>query len=249
MLFATVFHRYTPAFSARILGIYIYSWFASRAVEYGVKAFCIQIYKYAIERIIGNNITKNQILLELQKFFEFKFHSHEIIHVLYSSKIFQIISPHFFSCFLSNRIIKPNHRKRIQLTIQYNSQIHNKTWTIITKLQNHIQKLKNISCRRNWLNFIRFLAIQLHNAENQRIKYIHKQTSNTVLNIVIMCPNQIGSHLILLCINQNIQAHVTKNIIKFFMLTFELINKYQIGIRLHNKAEIKTHRFCHEDNI
>jgi hypothetical protein len=27
------FHRYIPAFSAKIFGIYIYSWFASQAVE------------------------------------------------------------------------------------------------------------------------------------------------------------------------------------------------------------------------
>ena len=214
-----------------------------------MKAFCIHIYKYATEKIIGSNIIKDQNLLELQNFFEFKFHSHETIHVLYLSKIFQIISHHFFNCFLSYRTINHNHKKRTRLTIQYNSQTHNKIWIITTKLQNQIQKLKKISCRRNWLNFIHFLPIQLHRAENPRIKYIHKQTSNIVLNIVIICPNQIGSHFILVCINQKIQAHATKNISKFLILTFELINKYHIGIRLHIKAEMKIHRFCPEDNI
>lgn len=120
---------------------------------------------------------------------------------------------------------------------------------MITKLQNHIQKLKNISCQRSCLNLIIFLSIQLHKAENHKIRYIHKLTSNMVLNIVITCQIQIGSHLILLCNNQKIQAHAIKDIIKFLIFTFELKKRYQIGIRLHTKAEIKTHRFCHEDNI
>ena len=33
ILLARVFHRYIPAFSAKILGVYIYSWLASHAVE------------------------------------------------------------------------------------------------------------------------------------------------------------------------------------------------------------------------
>ena len=163
--------------------------------------------------------------------------------------MFAKISHRFCNCFLSYRIINPNQKKRIQLTIQYNIQIHNKIWTKTTKLQNPIQKVRNISCRRNWLNFINFLSIQLHIAENHKIKYIHKQTSNTVLNIVIICPNQIGSHLILLWINQKIQAPITNHIISFHVFILEAINKYQIGIKLHIKAEIKIPRFWPEDNI
>ena len=117
---ATLFHRYTQAFSANILGIYMYSWFASHAVEYGVNAFCIHIYRYANEKNIGNNIAKNQI------FFLFKFHPHAVSHSLYLTNISQIISHRFQRFFLSYRIINPNHRKRIRLTIQYNNQIHNK---------------------------------------------------------------------------------------------------------------------------
>ena len=70
-----------------------------------------------------------------------------------------------------------------------------------------------------------------------------------MLNIVIKCPIQTGFHLMLLCINQKIQAHARKNIIRFLIFTFELINKYNKGIRLHNKADIKIHRFCFEDSI
>jgi hypothetical protein len=120
---------------------------------------------------------------------------------------------------------------------------------MITKLQNQIQKLKNISCQRNWLNFISFLSIKLHKAENQRIKYIHSPTNNIVLNIVINCQIHTGFHLILLWINQKIHAQIRKNKIRFFIFTFGLINRYQIGIKLHNKAEIKIHRFSPEDSI
>ncbi len=195
-------------------------------------------------------MTKNQIFLEFQKLFEFKSQLHEVIHTLYSSKIFQIISHHFQSSFLSYRIINHNHKKRAQLTGQYNNQIHNKIWTIIMKLQSHIQKLKNISCRRNWLNFISFLPIRLHSAENQRSKYIHRDTSSIVLKIVIIFQNHTGSHLILLCISPKIQAHTTNHIIRFFTFVLELKNKYKIGnIPAHNKAEIKIRQFWLEDNI
>lgn len=88
--------------------------------------FCIHIYKYAIERIIGNNMTKNQILFEVQNSFEFKFRSHDIIQVLNPSNMSQITPHHFLNCFLSYRIMNHNHKKRIQLTIQYNIQIHNR---------------------------------------------------------------------------------------------------------------------------
>ena len=156
---------------------------------------------------------------------------------------------HFHNCLLSCRIINPSHKNSIRLTIQYNNQIHNSIWTIITKLQNQIQKVKKISCRRNWLNFIHFLSIQLHSAEKPKIKYIHRLTSNIVLNIVIKCPSQIGFHFILLCISQKIQAHARKNIINFFIFIFELINKYRIGMKLHIKAEIKIHRFRLDEKI
>lgn len=146
--------------------------------------------------------------------------------------------------------MNPNNKKRIQLTIQYNNQTPNKIWTRITKLQNQIQKLKNISCQRNWLNYINSLSIRLQIAENQRIKYIHKLTSSIVLNTVIIFQNQIGSHLILLCISQKIQAQITNRMIKFFNFNFELARKYKIGnAQAHNKAEINTRRFCHDDNI
>ena len=77
-----MFHRYIPAFSAKILGVYIYSWFASRAVEYGTNEFWIHIYKYARERIIGNNVIKNQIFFQFQKSLEFRFHPHDVSHIL-----------------------------------------------------------------------------------------------------------------------------------------------------------------------
>lgn len=160
-----------------------------------------------------------------------------------------MISHCFFNCFLSNRIINHNQRKRIQLTTQYNIQIHNRICTITTKVQKPIQKIKNISCRRNCLNFIHFLSIRLPNAENHKIKYIHRLTSNIVLKIVIKCPIQTGSHLILLCISQKIHAHNRKNKIRFLIFIFWLTNKYQIGIRLHIRAETKIHRFCPEDSI
>lgn len=162
----------------------------------------------------------------------------------------QNISHRFQSCSLSYRIINPNHKKRIQLTIQYNNQIHNKIWIRITKLQNQIQKLKNISCQRIWLNFTHFLSIQLHKAENQSIKYVHKLTSNMVLKIVIIFQNQIGSHFILLCINPKTQAQIMNRIIKFLILNFELRNKYNKGKhQAHARAERKTHQFWPEDNI
>ena len=148
------------------------------------------MYRYAIDRIIGMNITINQIFAEPP--------IHQCTsHTLNFSNISEIISPHFQSCFLSYRIINHNHKKRIQLIIQYNNQIHSKNWTIITKLQNQIQKLKNISCQRNCLNFISFLSIRLQRAENHKIKYIHKLTRSIVLNIVITFQNPIGSHFIL----------------------------------------------------
>jgi len=226
------------------LGIYIYSWFASQAVEYGVNAFCIHIYRYARESRIGIKIAINQT------FFTFKFQPHDTIHVLNFSSISQIISHRFQSCFLSYRIINHNHKKRIRLTIQYNNQIHNKICTSITKLQNQIQKLKKISCQRNWLNFTNFLSIQLQIAENQRTKYVHKHTRSMVLNTVIIFQNHIGSHLILLCIKPKIHAQTMNRIIRFLIFSLELAKKYAIGnAEAHNKAEITTHRFCHEDNI
>ena len=230
--------------------MYIYSWLASHAVEYGVNAFCIHIYKYAKERRIGKNNAKNQIFFHFQKFLEVKFHSHEAIHSLYLPNISQIISHRIQRFFLSYRIINPNQRKSNQLTIQYNNQIHIKIWTIITKLQNHIQKLKNISCQRNWLNFTHFLSIQHQRAENQRIKYTHKLTSNIVLKIVITFQNQMGSHLILPWMSPKIQAHIMNHIIRFLIFNLELTNKYKTGNnQAHAKAEIKTHRFCHDESI
>ena len=209
-----------------------------------MNAFCIHIYRYARESRMGINIAINQI------FFVFKFHPPVTIHVLNFSSISEIISPHFFSCSLSYRIINHNHKKRIQLTIQYNNQIHSKIWTRITKLQNQIQKLRNISCRRIWLNFTSFLSIQLQIAVNQRIKYIHKLTSNIVLNTVIICPNQIGSHLILLCIRPKIHAQIMNRISKFLIFTLELAKKYKRGkAHAHARAEITIHRFCPEDSI
>lgn len=193
---------------------------------------------------MGINIAINQA------FFAFKFQPHANIHTLNFSRIPQIISHRFQSCFLSYRIINPNHKKRTQLTIQYNNQLHNKIWTRITKLENQIQKLRNISCQRNWSNFINFLSIQLHSAENQRIKYVHKLTRSIVLNIVIIFQNQTGSHFMLLCTNQKIHAQIINRIIRFLIFILSLRKKYKIGnIQAHNKAEIAIHRFCHEDNI
>lgn len=161
-----------------------------------------------------------------------------------------MISFHFQRCSLSYQIINPNHRNSNQLTTQYNNQIHNRIWTIITKLQNQIQKLRNISCRRNCLNFTHFLSIQLPRAENQSIKYIHKHTSKTVLNIVIRCQIQIGSHFILECTTPKIQAHKTNAISKFLIFILELASKYKNGNNhAHNKADIKIRRFCPEDSI
>lgn len=192
----------------------------------------------------------NQSFFQFHNFFEFKVHPQEHIQFLYSVKISQIISHHFQRFFLSYRIINPSQRKRSQLTTQYSNQVHIKIWTITTKLQNQIQKLKNISCQRNWLNFIHFLSIQLHTAENQRIKYIHKLTSNTVLNIVMNRQNQTGSHFIELCINPKIQAQTTNRIIKYLILNLELISKYKIGNnQAHARAEIKTCQFWPEDSI
>lgn len=74
ILLASVLHQYIQLFSANIFGIYIYSWFASQAVEYGTKAFWIHIYRYAREKIIGNNMNKNQIFFH-------KF-SHDKTHLL-----------------------------------------------------------------------------------------------------------------------------------------------------------------------
>ena len=113
------------------------------------------------------------------------------------------------------------------------------------KLQSQIPKVKKISCQRNCLNFINFLSIQLQRAENHNIKYNHKQTNNTVLNIIIMCQNHIGSHFMLECINQNIPAHITKAIINFFIFTFQP-NKYRIGSNAHTKADIIIHRLLPE---
>ena len=183
-------------------------------------------------------------------FFVLTFHPQEINHSLNFSNISEIISHHFQSCSLSYRIKNHNHKKRIQLTIQYNIQIQSKIWTTITKLQNHIQKLKNISCRRIWLNFTNFLSIRLHSAENHRIKYVHKLTRSIVLNTVITFQNQIGFHFILLCISPNTQAPTINRIIKFLIFTLEHQIRYNRGnTQAHNKAEMITHRFCHEDNI
>ena len=209
-----------------------------------MKAFCIHIYKYAKESRIGINMAINHI------FFAFKFHHHDTIHALNFSRMPQIISHHFQSCFLSYRIINHNHKKRIQLTIQYNNQVHSKIWTRTTKLQNQTQKLRNISCQRNWLNFINFLSIRLQIAENHRIKYIHRLTRSIVLNTVITFQNHIGSHLILLWINPKIHAQIINRKIRFLIFSLELAKKYNRGqIPAHSKAVITIHRFCHEDNI
>ena len=158
--------------------------------------------------------------------------------------------------------MKPNHKKRIQLITPYRSPIHNKIWTITIKLANQIQKLKNISCQRNCLNFIHFLSIQLQSAENQRIKYNHKQTSNIVWNITINHQSQtfwpiqalFESHelpnFIQLCNNPKTHAHITNDISKFLNFTLEHANKYKIGNnKVHRIADIKIHRFCSDDNI
>ena len=161
------------------------------------------------------NIAKNQIFLA------FKFHPQDTIHILNFSNISQINSHHFHNCSLSYRIINHSHKKRIQLTIQYNNQIHNKICTIITKLQNQIPKLRNISCQRSWLNFISFLSIQLHNAENHKIKYTHKLTNSIVLNTVITFQNNIGSHFIWLCIKPKTHAQIMNHISKFLIFNLE----------------------------
>lgn len=185
-----------------------------------------------------------------QIFFLFKSHHHDINQTLNLSSISQIVSPNFLSWLLSYRTINHNHKKRIQLIIQYNNPTHNRISTRITKLQNHIQKLKIISCQRSWLNFTNFLSIKLQSAKNQRIKYIHKLTRRIVLNIVITFQNQIGSHLILLCINPNIQAQTINQIMRFLIFILELAKRYKIGnTKTHNNADITIHRFCPEDNI
>ena len=194
-------------------------------------------------------MARNQILFDVRNHFEFKFQSHDMIHSLKFSNIFQIISHHFQSCFLSYQIMNPSPKNNNRLTIQYSSQIHSNICTIITKLQNQIQKVRNISCRRNWLNFIRFLSIRLHRAENQNIRYIHRDTRSTVLNIVIIFQNQTGSHLILLCINPKIHAQIMKLISKLVIFTFEEASIYTIGIRETNIADINSHRFWLEDSI
>ncbi len=159
-------------------------------------------------------------------------------------------SHHFHNDFLLYRTINHNHRKRIRLTIPYSKSFHIKICTIIIKLQSQIQKLKNISCRRNCLNFIIFSSIRLHRAENPRIKYIHRQTSKIVLKIVIKFQIHTGFHFILLCISQNTQAHITNHMTKFLSLIFELKNKYKIGnAQAHNIADIKIHQFWLEDSI
>ena len=209
-----------------------------------MNAFCIHIYKYANDRRTVINITTNQ------SFLAFKFHPQDISHTLNLSNISDIISHHFQSCFLSYRTINHNHKKRIQLTIQYSKLSHNSICTRITKLQNQIQNVKNISCQRNCLNFTNFLSIRLQSAENQRIKYIHKLTSSIVLNTVITFQNHIGFHLILPCINPKIHAQIINRIIRFLIFILGLAIKYKIGkTQAHNKAKITTRRFCHEDNI
>ena len=75
MVYPTEFHRYIPAFSARILGMYIYSWLASQAVEYGTNEFCIHMNTYHREMSISIRNAIDQNLLEVQKSLEFKFHS------------------------------------------------------------------------------------------------------------------------------------------------------------------------------
>lgn len=208
-----------------------------------MNAFCIHIYTYTREITTGNNTKMSQI------FFELNIDSEDNSHNLKLSNIPKIIFHHFFSCFLSYRIINHNHKNSNQLTIQYNNQIHNKIWTIIIKLDNQIQKLKNISCQRNCLNFIIFLSIRLQSAENHKIKYNHKQTSNKVLNIVIKWPNHIGSHFILLWINQNNHAHAKKAIKRFLNFNFEENVMYNIGIIAHMIAANIIHRFCQDDSI
>lgn len=69
------------------------------------------------------------------------------------------------------------------------------------------------------------------------------------MNIVMMCPNQTGSHLILLWTNPNIHAHTKNAISNFFTFTFDAANKYAIGIRAHNIADMKIRRFWLEPNI
>ena len=82
ILFAKVFHQYIQAFSANILGIYIYSWLASQAVEYGVNEFCIHIYKYANDNIIGKDRAIIQILFDFQNDFDLKLNFSLVSHIL-----------------------------------------------------------------------------------------------------------------------------------------------------------------------
>ena len=65
----------------------------------------------------------------------------------------------------------------------------------------------------------------------------------------MMCPNQTGSHLMLLCTIPNIHAHIKKAINRFFTFTFENKNKQPIGNKVHNIADMKTRRFWLEANI
>jgi hypothetical protein len=99
------------------------------------------------------------------------------------------------------------------------------------------------------VKFINFLSIQLQIAENPKIKYIHRLTNSRVLNNVIICPNHIGFHLILLCITPKIHAHAKKEISIPFILGLELASRYTIGIAVHSKADTTIHRFCPDESI
>ena len=76
----------------------------------------------------------------------------------------------------------------------YNKSIHNKIWMMIRNPSNHSQKHKNTSCRRVCLNFINFLSIRLHIAENQHIRYIHKENNKIVWKITIRYQIPIVCH-------------------------------------------------------
>ena len=114
----------------------------------------------------------------------------------------------------------------------------------------HKPKLISISCQLSCLNFIIFLSIRLHNAANQQIKYIHRENSKTVLNMVMKFQNHIGSHFICECISQKIPAHVHNHKTSLLNFVFELANQYNTGnIHTHNMDVITIHRFCHDDKI
>ena len=70
-----------------------------------------------------------------------------------------------------------------------------------------------------------------------------------VLKIVIMFQNQMGSHLILLCINAKTHAQTINRIIRFLIFGLEIINKYKIGNKPQIRADIKIRQFWLDESI